>query len=80
MLCAQSPQSCLTLCDRMDYRPPDSSVHVLLQERILGWVAMPSSRGSSRPRIEPMSPVSPEFQVDSLPLSLYGSPTLYYML
>ena len=50
MLCAQLPQSCPTLCDHVDYRPPDSSVHGLLQARILGWVAMPSSRGSSRPR------------------------------
>ena len=40
-------QSCLTLCDPMDYSQPGSSVHVILQERILEWVAMPSSRGSS---------------------------------
>ena len=43
-------QSCLTLCDPTDCSPPDSSVHGILQERILKWVAMPSSRGSSRPR------------------------------
>ena len=35
---------------------PDSSVHGILQARIPEWVAMPSSRGSSRPRIEPKSP------------------------
>ena len=40
-------QSCLTLCDPMDYSPPLSSVHGVLQARILVWVAMPSSRGSS---------------------------------
>ena len=34
----------------MDYSLPDSSVHGILQARILEWVAMPSSRGSSRPR------------------------------
>ena len=34
----------------MDCSPPGSSVHGILQVRILGWVAMPSSRGSSRPR------------------------------
>jgi len=34
----------------MDYRPPGSSGHRILQARILEWVAMPSSRGSSRPR------------------------------
>ena len=43
---AQLLQSCLTLCDPVDYSPPGSSVHNL-QERILEWVAMPSSRGSS---------------------------------
>ena len=40
-------QSCLTLCDPMDCSPPGSSVHGILQARILEWVAMPSSRGSS---------------------------------
>ena len=43
-------QSCLTLCDSMDCSPPGSSVHGILQARILEWVAMPSSRGSSQPR------------------------------
>ena len=43
-------QSCLILCDPMDCRPPGSSAHGILQARILEWVAMPSSRGSSRPR------------------------------
>ena len=47
---AQPLQSCLTLCDPLDYSPPGSSVHWILQARILEWVAMPSSRGSSRPR------------------------------
>ena len=44
---AKSLQSCLTLCDAMDYSQPGSSVHGALQARILGWVAMPFSRGSS---------------------------------
>ena len=43
-------QSCPTLCDPMDYSPPGSSIHGILQARILEWVAMPSSRGSSQPR------------------------------
>ena len=38
------------LCDPMDCSPPGSSVHGLLQARILEWVAMSSSRGSSRSR------------------------------
>ena len=44
---AKSLQSCLTLCDPMGYSPPGSSVHGILQARILEWVVMPSSRGSS---------------------------------
>ena len=47
---AKSLQLCLTLCNTMDYNLPDSSVHGILQARILDWVAMPSSRGSSWPR------------------------------
>ena len=43
-------QSCPTLCDPMDCSLPGSSVHGLLQARILGWVTMPSSRGPSPPR------------------------------
>ena len=39
----KSLQSYLTLWDTMDYSPPGSSVHGLLQARILEWVAMPSS-------------------------------------
>ena len=37
----------LTLCDPMDCSPPGSSVHDILQERILKWVAVPFFRGSS---------------------------------
>ena len=44
---AQSLQSCPTLWDPMDSSPPGSSVQGILQARILEWVAMPSSRGSS---------------------------------
>ena len=38
------------LCDPMVCSPPGSSFHGIVQARILEWVAMPSSRGSSRPR------------------------------
>ena len=38
------------LCDPMDCSPPGSSVHGILQARILEWVAISFSRGSSRPR------------------------------
>ena len=40
-------QLCLTLCDPMDWSPPGSSVHGILQARILEWVVMFFSRGSS---------------------------------
>ena len=43
-------QSCWTLCDPMDCSLPGSSVYGILQARILEWVAMPSSRGSSQAR------------------------------
>ena len=41
---AKSFQSCLTLCDRMDSSPSGSSVHGILQARILEWITMPPSR------------------------------------
>ena len=43
-------QSCPTFCDPMDCSLPGSSVHEILQARILEWVAVPFSRGSSKPR------------------------------
>ena len=46
----KSLQSCSTLCDPMDYKPPGFSAYGILQERILEWVILPSSRGSSQPR------------------------------
>ena len=49
-VCAKSLQSCSTLCNPMDGVSPDSSVHGILQARILEWVAVPSSRGSSLAR------------------------------
>ena len=47
---AKSLQSCPALCNPMDCSPPGSSVHGILQTRVLWWVAVPSSRGSSQPR------------------------------
>ena len=43
-------QSCPTLCDPIDCSPPGSSVHGIFQARILEWVAISFSRGSSWPR------------------------------
>ena len=47
---AKSLQSCLTVCDPMGCSLPGSSVHGILKARILEWVAMFSSKGSSKPR------------------------------
>ena len=55
---------CLTLCDPVDGSPPGSSVHGILQARILKWVVIPFSGGSSHLGIEPWSPA---LQADSLP-------------
>ena len=55
-------QSCLPLCD-----PMNCTVHGILQARILEWVAISFSRGSSQPR-------SPALQVDSLPAEPQGKP------
>ena len=66
---AQSLQSCPTLCDSMNHSLSGSSVHDILQARIVEWVAMPSSGDLPNPGIKPMSPASPALQSDSLPLS-----------
>ena len=47
---AKSLPSCTTLCIYMDCSLPGSSVHGILQARILEWVAISFSRGSSQPR------------------------------
>ena len=41
---------CLALCDPIDCSPPGSFVHGILQARVLEWVSISSSRGSSQPR------------------------------
>ena len=49
-LCCVIVKLCLALCDPMDYSPPGSSVNGILQARILEWVTIPFSGGSSWPR------------------------------
>ena len=51
-MCVLVAQSCPTLCDPMDCNPPGSSVHEIFQARILEWVAISFSRGSSQPRYQ----------------------------
>ena len=70
---AKSLRSRPTLCDPVDCSPPGSSVHGILQARILEWVAMPSSRGSfqgSNPRVLHLL----HWQMGSLPLVPPGKP------
>ena len=55
--------------------PPGSSIHGIFQTRILEWVAIFSSRGSSQSRDEPMSPESPALWAGSLLPSHLGSPS-----
>ena len=57
-------QSCLVLFDPMDYSPLGSSVHGILQARILEWVSFPSPEDLPNPGIEPRFPA---LQADSLP-------------
>ena len=66
---AKVTRVCLTLCDPMDCSSPGSSVHGILQARILEWVAIPFSRDSSQPSVEPSSPT---LQADSLPSASPG--------
>ena len=71
IFCVLVAPLCPTFCDRMDCSQPCSSVHGILQARILEWVAIPFSRGYSDPRIEPGSPA---LQADSLPSEPPGRP------
>ena len=62
--CAQSLQSCLSLCNPMDCSPPGSCVHGIFQATILEQVAISFSRGPSGPRDRTASPA---LQTDCLP-------------
>ena len=73
--CSLVAQLCLTLCNPLDYSLPGSSVHEILQARILEWVATPFSRGPSQPKDQTNISTSPALQVDSLPLSHLRSPS-----
>ena len=74
LLCTKPLQSCPALCDPMECRLPCSSVHGILQARILEWVAMPSSRGSSQPRDWNCISYFLHWQVGSLPVAPPRSP------
>ena len=77
---AKSLKSCQTFCNPMDCNPmdcspPGSSVHGILQARLLEWVIMPSSRGSTWSRDwTRVSLCLLHWQVGSLPLAPPGKP------
>ena len=64
-------QSCLTLCDPVDCSPPGSSIHGILQARILEWLPFPSPGDHPDPGIEPRSPA---LEADALTSELPGKP------
>ena len=59
-------QSCLTLCDPLDYSLPVSSVHRFLWQEYWSGLPFPLSGDLPNPGIEPMSPVCPALQADCL--------------
>ena len=81
---AKSLQSCLTPCNPMDCSSPGSSVHGILQARILEWVAVPSSRRSSQPRDQTRVSRLLHWKAGSLPRASPGQPlwfiTLFYQI
>ena len=72
-VCSAAPP-CPTLCNPLDYSPPGSPVRGISQARIVEWVAMPSSRGSSWPKDWTWVSVSPALQAESTD-EPQGSPT-----
>ena len=58
-MCAKSLKSCLTLCDHLNYSLPDSSIHGILQARILECISIPPPRDLPNPGVEPTSLMSP---------------------
>ena len=74
---AKSFQSCLILCNPIDCSPPSSSVHGILQARILKWAATPSSRRSSQPRDRTHISYVIALAAGSLPLYMY---ILYFLI
>ena len=63
------------LCDLMNCSPPGSSIHGILQARILEWIARPPLGDLCDPGIELVSSVATALKVDSLLPSHQGSPT-----
>ena len=62
-------QLCPPFCNPMDWSLPSSTVHGILQARILEWIAMPSFGGSSWLRDRTLCLMFPDLQLDSSPLA-----------
>ena len=77
-MCVKLLQLCLILCNPKDQSPPGSSVLGILQARILEWVVLPSSRGSSLPRDQIHSPCIESTECQQL--DCQGSPPLDHFI
>ena len=75
--CCLVAQLCLTLCDPRDCSPPGSSVHGIVQARILEWVTISFSRWSSHKEIKPSSPALAGGFFTTVPP---GKPELYSVI
>ena len=75
-MCMFAAQSWLTLCNPKDCSPPGSSVYVISHARILEWVGIPFSRGSSWPRDgRPVSRTAVRFVTEPSGKPIYAAPT-----
>ena len=74
-LCVLAAQSCLILFDPMGCILPDSSVHGILQARMLEWIAIPFSGDLSNPGIKPRSPT---LQAESFLSEPSGKPYCFF--
>ena len=77
--CVLVTQSCPTLCNPMVCSPAGSSVHGIIQARILEWVGLPFPRLGDRPNLG-IEPASPALQADYLPSKPLGKPIYIYIL
>ena len=78
-MCGKLLQSYLSLCNPVDYSPPVSSVHGILQARILERVAISFSRGCCKPRDQTCIFCLLHWQTDSFPLVPSGKPSGFHI-
>ena len=77
---AKSLQSCPALCEPMDWSPPGSSVHRILQGRIVECIAVPSPRDLPDPGIKPSCLLSPSLASGFLMTSATWEAPLFLLL